>query len=492
MRKLFTLFVLSLLLSTIAFGQKTLKNHEKNSEKRRKTFFNNTGFQKKSLLREQQLQKINVDYNSAFVKSAAAKKQMLDSLIELVWDSNSSQWYANWKETFTYNANGKVAGHIYYQKYEINGQWFINWKAEYTYDDNGNPTLELDYIWDEDAGEWINAVKRESTFDANGNVLMEIDYELDELSDQLIAVWKEEYTYGDYGITQYVYYERDENNGQLVALWKEVYSYDSNNNISQFLEYSRDENSSEWVNDWKGELTYNSGGNYTMYIYSVWDETSSKWYPYSKSEFSYDENGNMTEVIDFETDFLTSLFVKTAKSAYEYDANGNPTIEIYSDYDDESETFIFDSKYDYTYDLSVVVNDLILPSLYLFTPDFSNQIVNKPTEFTSYDWDYGIEEWGNSYKSIYYYTEGNSTGVNDLGNNISKIYPNPVAKYLMFSIAGNNTNATFELFDLQGQKLLSKEVNSNERINLKNMDTGMYIYRINVDGNKQTGKLIKE
>ena len=72
------------------------------------------------------------------------------------------------------------------------------------------------------------------------------------------------------------------------------------------------------------------------------------------------------------------------------------------------------------------------------------------------------------------------------------MFPNPASEHLTFSIATNNNKAMFELFDLQGRKIISKEVNNNEKISLKNMDSGMYLYHLNVDGNKQTGKLVKE
>lgn len=492
MRQKFTLLALLFMFSTFAFGQSALKNHDNYLESRIVKHLKDANHKNRKSVSEKIFHKQQMELQRTSLKSAQENKHRLDSLVQHEWDSSNSQWISSYKVGITYNAQGNVAENDYYQKNEIDGPWVINWKAVYTYDDKGNVTLEIDYVWDENESLWFIYWKYEYTYDSNGNTLTEITSELDEISGQLVIVSKAEYTYGEFGMTQYLYSERDADSGLLVAYWKEVISYDSNGYMTIYTDYYWDGDSGQWLINGKTEISYDSNGNVVEYINYYWDEDSDEWYGYTKSVYVYAVNGNIITAIDFEMDMISSEFVMAWKGEYDYDANGNPTMEMYYNYDGESSEFIVYSKYDYSYDLLFGLNDLIMPSVDWFTPDFSNQIMNKPTEYTYSGWDSDLEDWIAAYKSIYYYSEDNSTNVNELGKEISKIYPNPVAENLTLSIAGNNANATFDLFDLQGRKLLSKVVNNNERISLKNMDSGMYIYRINVNGNKQTGKLIKE
>jgi hypothetical protein len=43
-----------------------------------------------------------------------------------------------------------------------------------------------------------------------------------------------------------------------------------------------------------------------------------------------------------------------------------------------------------------------------------------------------------------------------------------------------------------GRKILLKEVTSGERINVQGLKRGIYFYNILFNGNKQSGKLIRE
>ncbi|MBU0487078.1 MAG: T9SS type A sorting domain-containing protein [Bacteroidetes bacterium] len=74
--------------------------------------------------------------------------------------------------------------------------------------------------------------------------------------------------------------------------------------------------------------------------------------------------------------------------------------------------------------------------------------------------------------------------------NIS-FYPNPVYDFFSFDYSGNYDIVTFELFDLQGRKLIRKELNYDDRISLRNLNSGMYLYNIVIDGKLHCGKIIK-
>ncbi len=268
----------------------------------------------------------------------------------------------------------------------------------------------------------------------------------------------------------------------------------SANAEKQQLDYSigMDWNSetSQWVNSDKSEYTYDANGNLTVRIYSYWNSGTSQWVNSDLEEYTYDANGNPTVRIYSGWNSETSQWVNSSKYEYTYDANGNPTVEIYSLWNSETSQWENSDKSEYTYDLSYGLNDLILPNLYYFVPDYSNLIVNKPVDFIDYNYIDG--SWVNVWKGTYYYSTVNVTSVSDLSKQVYSIYPNPVLDRLNFNIQHSNNTFTFELYDSQGRKLISKEIINNSQLNLEGLTKGIYLYNLIIDGEIQSGKLIKE
>ena len=268
----------------------------------------------------------------------------------------------------------------------------------------------------------------------------------------------------------------------------------SANAEKQQLDYSigMDWNSetSQWVNSDKSEYTYDANGNLTVRIYSYWNSGTSQWVNSDLEEYTYDANGNPTVRIYSGWNSETSQWVNSSKYEYTYDANGNPTVEIYSLWNSETSQWENSDKSEYTYDLSYGLNDLILPNLDYFVPDYSNLIVNKPVDFIDYNYIDG--SWVNVWKGTYYYSTVNVTSVSDLSKQVYSIYPNPVLDRLNFNIQHSNNTFTFELYDSQGRKLISKEIINNSQLNLEGLTKGIYLYNLIIDGEIQSGKLIKE
>ena len=268
----------------------------------------------------------------------------------------------------------------------------------------------------------------------------------------------------------------------------------SANAEKQQLDYSigMDWNSetSQWVNSDKSEYTYDANGNLTVRIYSYWNSGTSQWVNSDLEEYTYDANGNPTVRIYSGWNSETSQWVNSDKYEYTYDANGNPTVEIYSLWNSETSQWENSDKSEYTYDLSYGLNDLILPNLDYFVPDYSNLIVNKPVDFIDYNYIDG--SWVNVWKGTYYYSTVNVTSVSDLSKQVYSIYPNPVLDRLNFNIQHSNNTFTFELYDSQGRKLISKEIINNSQLNLEGLTKGIYLYNLIIDGEIQSGKLIKE
>ena len=86
-----------------------------------------------------------------------------------------------------------------------------------------------------------------------------------------------------------------------------------------------------------------------------------------------------------------------------------------------------------------------------------------------------------------------ASGTKELGDNIQvSIYPNPATEKVLFEL-GNQTikSANLQLFDLSGKLIRSEKVNSNRHeVRLNNIPAGVYLWQINLNGKKRSGKLV--
>jgi len=452
MKQKITLLIFIVLASVFAFSQNTVK---KQSEKHNRS---------KHLIEKKSERKTRVlDFKNnpkPVLKSANSEKQQLDYLIDNEWNSETSQWENSEKTEYIYDANGNLTVEISNQWNSETSQWESFDKYEYTYDANGNPTVEIYSIWNSETSQWESFYKTEITYDANGNPTVEI-----------FSIWNIE-------------------TSQWKSFYKTEITYDANGNPTVEIYSSWNSETSQWKSSNKREYTYDANGNPTVEIYCSWNSETSQWKSSNKKEYTYDANGNPTVEIYSSWNSETSQWKSSMKVEYTYDANGNLTVEIYCSWNSETSQWESFDKYEYTYDLSYSLNDLILPNLYAFVPNYSNLIVNKPVDYISYDYVDG--NWVNSYKGTYHYSTVNVTSVAALSMKDYSIYPNPVSDKINFNITNSSIMCLFELYDSQGRKLISKEIINNGQLSLEGLAKGIYLYNLNIGGEIQNGKLIKE
>jgi hypothetical protein len=92
--------------------------------------------------------------------------------------------------------------------------------------------------------------------------------------------------------------------------------------------------------------------------------------------------------------------------------------------------------------------------------------------------------------------EGLLVGKPDYEINITEalVFPNPGTDYLKVRIAAQYKQSTFDLFDMNGRKVLSQQINGKwGEVNTTLLHTGTYIYKIyNTEGLFESGKWVKQ
>lgn len=96
------------------------------------------------------------------------------------------------------------------------------------------------------------------------------------------------------------------------------------------------------------------------------------------------------------------------------------------------------------------------------------------------------------FKSILYYSEQTISAVNKTKFEISKIFPNPFSQSLTFQFINNYNKAIFELYDIQGHKLIFREVKNHEIINTESINSGIYLFNLHFKKKNHSGILMKE
>lgn len=529
MKRKTTLLSLMLLITALTFGQNTSEKDkqlllEKRLEKRLKA----SNHENNKINHSALLSNNSRNSKSSLLKSVQASKQRLDSLIWKKWDEDASQWGLNEKEEYTYNGNGNVIKYVGYYKYDNGGQWLADergefvydeigniiqeiwcdpdgktdvWycgsKIEYSYDPNRNMTQKIKFTWNQGTSQWNVSWKNEYIYDPNDNMTQKIHYDWDDIASQWVGDEKEEFTYDANGnMTQKIEYHWDDNiSGWAPVDYKYEYTYDAADYMTQKIVYSWYESASQWDISWKVEYIYNANGLMTQEIPYDWDENTSQWIPHSykyKREYTYDSGGNITQEIHYHWDESISQWVGDEKEEFTYGANGNRMQKIEYDWQESISQWVAHYKEEYDVDNTYSFNDLFLPPPGLTYNSFRTyEFDNMLKSISSYENDYS-DNWAHDENILLYYSEQNIIGINDLETAIVGLYPNPVSEYLNFSFKSNSNSAIFELYDVQGQKLISKEISNNEQLNLSQLDSGLYLYNVFIDGHMESGKLIKE
>ena len=72
------------------------------------------------------------------------------------------------------------------------------------------------------------------------------------------------------------------------------------------------------------------------------------------------------------------------------------------------------------------------------------------------------------------------------------IYPNPVKDMVTISPSDENSMVKVIIFDLQGRKVLTKEILGKTQLSLETLAKGVYLIQLRKNGEVNSIKLVKE
>ena len=83
------------------------------------------------------------------------------------------------------------------------------------------------------------------------------------------------------------------------------------------------------------------------------------------------------------------------------------------------------------------------------------------------------------------------TSVKEIEKKNINIKPNPVTNNFTVTLDESNTSALVQLYNLVGQVVYSEQTNASEiNVNVSNLNSGVYMLKINQNGKVYTSKVI--
>jgi hypothetical protein len=265
------------------------------------------------------------------------------------------------------------------------------------------------------------------------------------------------------------------------------------------------------TNNKKTEYTYNSDLSINTKTFSNWNTTSNSWEYASTKQYIYN-SGLLSQILTLnivtainysKRDYIYNTNILTRiertnwdessndwetnpwkKREYSYDIDGNLTEDIeYYDFERDGVWEVGDVRYEYSYDNNYSIADLLIPFNFddqsILLPFNNNMITN--IEF----FEHSSSGWISIGNLTYFYTDITLT-TNEHIKEQYTVYPNPTKDEVKFEI---NDFESIKIYNSNGRLIRKTKFSI---INIKELPSGVYLYRIFKGGKIINGKIIKQ
>lgn len=425
-------------------------------------------------------------------KSVSALNTYLDTAQIQVAIEND-QYLPVMNQIITYDVSGNMT---WVQSLALNNQYF--WEnymlTELSYDTNGNTSQVIRNEWSTGSSSWIPRDKTEYSYNADNKLVQILDYEWGASVGQFRNTNKVEITLDEDGLkVQTLLSVWDASEELWVYTWKYEYNYNANDALLVETEYEWDVDLLTWVLSWKTDYTYNVNEQLSTKEEYNWDSETSLWTDYWESILTYDAGGNVDQQTDSEFLEPDGPWQEQWKGVYTFDEQNNPLTETYSQWDETSTQLVNTARYEYLYDQGTLLSELVAPPISWYVADYKLQITSKPLGYVSYEYSTDLSDFEVYFQEVYFYNAHFPTHVpGSEASHIASVFPNPAREYITITFAGEYNQASFELYDVTGRRVMQKRVENSESLNLEELQNGIYFFRITAEEQIQTGKLMKK
>jgi len=362
---------------------------------------------------------------------------------------------------FTYNSDQQLTDFSYYFNEGGAGVFILYSVDHYFYESNKVVKIETESY--ENSGGSLPIKVRRTNLQYNGKGLVDF------LGKDYYVEWLSKY----------------------VPESNKIFLYDKNNRLIQDTIYNFYISDSNRIQSaYRKEYTYNDQGLLKEERQYLLDRSRSIWLAYDRNVYTYDSN-NFLKLKSLEVrDSVNSTFSILRQYRAIYDSFSGMNLIEHGFWDINANKWDFNEKIEYINDNSFGREDLLIPPYEIY-PDIENfNLFNRKLMSDTYSRYFpSLNIWRIEKKTTYIYSEQIVINTEDTKLEGVSFYPNPVESSL--SIRNQKGAGIFELFNLQGQKIVHQEVVGDAQVDLSQQMPGFYFYKMTIGGKSATGKLVK-
>lgn len=287
------------------------------------------------------------------------------------------------------------------------------------------------------------------------------------------------------------------------------FKYDSSGFLSRTIQSQRNDTLSPWVIAFDEEYLFEKdhnilyaklfGAEYCIFYFDPAGRILHLRDAVTDSiDFKYNLKGDIESRTKYYRDDPDYIWVAAEKIEYSYDSNRKLITEFtyLPKTNPPDGNIILSLKSEYYYDSSYGVKELFLPYEFNdFSADRYLMMSNKWNFLISYKIDERINYtnpplWTIDRRIKYYYSDHLTTRTEEHRKNETTVYPNPAEDYIVVDLGSISQPSVFELFDIHGRIVLREEIHQTHRIQVSQLQRGMYIFKIQLQNQVTTGKIL--
>lgn len=422
-----------------------------------------------------------------------------------VWDIEEQKWLVDYTTYLKFDAQGREV-----EEYNerLNKETKILEKTtKYLteYDNNGNKIRYERYSWNKALKAYKGDQKEVWTYREDNQIKDFQSYKGS--STNVDWIWhleqKGEYTYDEYDrLTQVRILEKSDkvvNNWAVLRM--ERYAYDSNGNCVDRKYYRKDYYDDRSAVELRQRMVYefNEKNKLIRAEYYKWDDTkqgvildNAELYEYFEDNdyrridisYTINDTTGQREFLTKEDRMWSASSYSTVRSwNYKYNAKDSTWILTSKFYPKDGERLKEKLKFSEYYNEAGEMTAYWASSFYRIETPYVNTSVHLNKNINS-------DEWTYHYINKWFYSDQIFEEELDNSNEII-LYPNPVSDFLTVGSLGESRTMELFIYDEMGRLKLKKELGERERVNLSALSAGVYFYRIVVEEEEKSGKLLK-
>jgi hypothetical protein len=447
----------------------------------------NLSGQQKSVIRSGSRIQYESNKDRPALKSTTVYKQKMDSI---VWQDYSAAngWFISEKDSFKYDAEGKLYLAFWYNNFYTGDGQFIWLKDTLSYYANGKQNMIITFARKVETEPWRLEIKTVTFYDAHGNDTLNLNSGLDSLNrEQFKSKELKTFDSGENLLTSTIYDWSVVRNAWVPAS-KSENDYDNLGNMILTLDYEWDNALNNWIFLKKHTYIFDSKSDLTEDFLFNWSSVTSAWIPETKYTYSYDSYGFESLSLGYSYDPAGEAWINDYRIEMEFDEFGNLMHHQELGSKDSTGEWTYKFKVDYRFNHAYYQYEIVLPFVWI-----GKVPPNQYLGCSGWIWDNIKKEWVDWFKGEYYYSAFAGSGIDPINlNQPILVYPNPVNDFIAVEAGTYATSVLFELSDITGKQVISKTLNgARNQVSVSELPDGLYLYRIIRNGETYQGKVIK-